>query len=245
MSSKLRIASALLLVLATLKVMSNAMAALANQWAWYLLKGLLLVLVLGMVGVHLWRGRQWAYTSALVCSAGLAAILVLYDVASASVWGREGWRALEYVFSYLPAGLLAGAFALLALDRTFPGARRRAATFVAVALGLELVLMALIARFGVGGFSGSWYQTVLGLTQIPGANLLSQLGMCCGYENETIISDVIDPHWGGITRHGIPTLVAANTVGMLAVFATARSFLMRVRHVRGPAAHAATSVVRG
>ncbi|HEV3051782.1 MAG TPA: hypothetical protein VGX50_15860 [Longimicrobium sp.] len=251
MSSKIRIASGLLLAYPALTVIANSWAALVDQWPGHLLDGLLLVLVLSVVGVHLRRGREWAYTSALVCSGGFAVIMVLYELAIASLWGREAWAdwpTFGYAFHYAPLMLFASSFALLALDSTLPGARRRAVTFAAVALGMELVLMALIARFGIGSVFGprSWNQLALGLSQVPGEILLSQMRMCCGYSNHTIISDWIDPHWGGITRQGIPTLVAANTVGLVGVLAIARSLLMRVRHVRGPAhAAAAAPAARG
>jgi hypothetical protein len=233
-----RLAAALLLVYPALMLVSSARWAIEYRNISYLGDHLPLVLFLATVGVQLWRGRRWAYTAALVCSAVLPLILVLYTVAVAYVWGSEAWEGaspLLLMIGFVPVAAIAAAFALLVRDPSFTGQRRRALTLLAAALGVELVLMALIARFGVGGFSGYWYQTVLGLTQVPGEIILTQMGMCCGYENETIISDVIGPHWGAITQQGIPVLVAANALGLVPLLSLIRALLARRSGVRGAA----------
>jgi hypothetical protein len=230
MPSPLRTAAGLLLVYPALILTFNVAAAVQYRSAAYLLNGAVITVLLSVTGLYLWRRRGWAYATALVCSAGLAALLVLYMAASAYVWGGEMWKGMTLprdALVVLPVAAPAAAFALLVRDDTFPGVRRRVLLLAAAALAIELLLMALIAVFGVGGFSGDWYQDVLRLSQMPGETILDGMGMCCGYENETIISDVIDPHWGGITRHGMPTLVAANTLGVMPVLALIRGLLVR------------------
>lgn len=250
MRSPLRIAAALLLAYPTLMLVGKAVFIFHNGWSVYYLHGLPLVLFVAAVGVSLWRGRRWAYSTALFCTAGLALLLVLYKVAMAFVWGSqasEGMTIFLWVLAFLPEASAAIAFALLVRDGTFAWDRSRALTLMAAALAAEAALMGLIAWLGVGGMGGphSWYQLALGLSQAPGEVLLTQMGMCCGYENETIISDVIDPHWGGITRNGIPVLVVANALGLAAVFAAARALLLRVRQHRRPSRDTAASAVSG
>lgn len=220
MTSRTRLAAGLLLVLPALILGGNVLAAVEDRWAGYLLTGLPLAAVLVVVGVQLWRGRAWAGPAALIASAGFALVFVLYQVALAHIWGWDSWEGTSpaaYVHELLPIVTCAAAFALLAADASLGNARRRALALALTALAMEIGLMALIARFGVGGMlgGGRWYQELLGYTQIPGEIILGQLGMCCGYENETIISDFFDMHWGGITRHGIPTLVVANALGLV------------------------------
>lgn len=230
-----RLAAGLLLVYPGLILAGVMLAAIEYRQVVYLLEHLPLVLLLAAVAVQLRRGRRWAYATALVCSVMLALILVLYEVAVVSIWGGEVWEGaslLGLILSRLPLVTLLAAFVLLVREPTFAEPRRRALTLLAAALGIELVLMALIARFGIGGFSGYWYQEALGLSQLPGEIVLTQMGMCCGYENETLISDVIGPHWGGITRQGIPALVAANALGMLPLLALGRALLTRGIRVR-------------
>lgn len=235
--SPTRLAAALVLVYPALILTRNARAALQYGWPGYLVDGLLLVVFLIAVCVSLWRGRRWAYTSALVCSGALAAILVLYEVAVWWVWRAEtwdGWSPIDHVLHFLRFAALAAAFVLLVRDTRFAGPRRRALTLFVAALGVELVLMGLIAWLGVGSFFGSrpWYQILLDVSQSPGGTILTQMGMCCGYENETIISDVIRPHWGTITRHGIPALVTANALGLVPLLYLVRSRLIRGSHSR-------------
>lgn len=228
MTTPIRLASLLLLVYPALILAGSVRAALEYDYAGSLLSRLLLVIFLLLVSIHLWRGRPWAYTAALVSSAGLGVVLVLYDVAVARLWGREAWEGFsvaDHILDFLPAVACLAAFGVLLRADGFAQARRRALAVGLGALGVELVLMALIARLGVGSFFGSrpWYQLGLDLSQLPGEIILTQMGMCCGYENETLISDWIDPHWGGITRHGIPALVAANALGLFPVLGFLRA----------------------
>jgi hypothetical protein len=234
MRSPIRLAAALLLIYPALMLVGRVAGIIYNGWSAYLLLGLPLVLSVAIVGVSLWRGRRWAYPAALVFSAGLGLILVLYKAALSFVWGAEAWEDMSiilWVLAFLPEAALACAFILLIRAEAFTAERRRALTLLAVMFAVEVVLMALMARFGTGGWPGSglWYQRALRETQMPGELILSQMGLCCGYENETIISDVVQPHWGTITRQGIPTLVVANTLGLAVVYAVACSLLMRLR----------------
>lgn len=235
MSSKIRIASGLLLVYPAVSVFGSVRAAVVNEWPGYLMDGLLLAIYVVVVSLYLWRGRRWAYTSALICSAGLAITMVLYELVIASLWGREAWEEWspsDYAFHYLPFVVLIAVSALLVRHEAFAGARRRALTLVGVALAAELVLIALITRYGIGSlFAGqALHQVALDVSQLPGSALLVQMGMCCGYENHTIISDALDPHWGGITMQGLPVLIVANTLGLVPLVVMARSLRKRLRH---------------
>lgn len=239
-----RLAAGLLLVYPALILVGNARAAIEYRWIPYVLEHLPLVLFLIAVSVYLWRGRRWAYTAALTCSAALTAILLLYE---AVVWRLyrnemwEGWSLVDRVLHFLPFAALLAAFVLLVRAQDFGAARGRALGLWTAALAMELVLMALIARFGVGGLFGGnpWYQDALSFSQAPGTIILIQMGMCCGYENHTIISDAFDLHWGGITRHGIPVLVAANALGLVPLLSLIRARLLRRSGTRGAAPAAA------
>ncbi|WP_420124873.1 hypothetical protein [Longimicrobium sp.] len=240
MPPPIRLAAGLLLVYPALILVVNVRAAVLGRTPHYLLEGLLLALFLIAVGVYLWRGRRWAYAAALVCSAALAAILVLYEavvwrLAGDEMW--EGWTRAEQVLHFVPVAALLAAFALLVREPDFGAARRRTLGVWAAAFAVELVLMALIARFGVGSpFGGNpWFQDVLSFSQVPGEMILTQMGMCCGYANHTIISDWFTPHWGGITRDGIPVLVTANALGLVPLFSLIRAALARRSRARGAA----------
>jgi hypothetical protein len=227
-----RPAAVLLLVYPALMLSYSVRWAVEERDLSYLGEHRLLVPFLIAVGVYLWRGRPWAYTAALICSAALAAILVLYEAVVWRLYGEEmweGWSRIDQVLHFIPVAALAAAFVLLVRAQDFGSARRRALGLVAAALAVEVVLMALIARFGVGGFFGEkpWYQDALSFSQIPGEIILSQMGMCCGYENHTIISDAFDSHWGGITLSGIPVLVTANALGLVPLLALVRYVLLR------------------
>jgi hypothetical protein len=220
MTSRTRLASGLLLVPPALILLGNVLAALEDRWAGDLLTGLPLAVFLIVVGVHLWRGSPWTGPVALVASGGIVLLFLLYHVAAAQVWGWESWAKAPvpaYLLEFLPPIACAAAFALLVSDASLGDARRRALALSLAALAIEIGLMALIAVLGIGSVFGgrAWYHLVLGYTQLPGEMILGQMGMCCGYENETIISDWVDLHWGGITRHGIPTLVVANALGLV------------------------------
>lgn len=227
-----RFAAALLLVYPALILIGNVRAFARYGYGWDLAGRLPLVCFLALTSFFLWRGGRRAYATALIASGGLASILVLYDLAVAQAWGREAWKdfsAFDYVLDFLPFVAFGAAFVLLVRDATFGGVRRWALMMSMMALAVELVLMALIATFGVGSpFAGqSWYQSALDVSQAPGSFILVRLGMCCGYENHTIISDWSDPHWGGITMNGIPALVAANALGLVPILVCARSALRR------------------
>lgn len=238
MPTPTRLAAGLLLVYPALMLAYGARWAIEERDISYLGEHRLLVLFLIAVSVYLWRGRRWAYTSALICSAVLTAILVLYEAVVWRLYGNEmweGWSRIDQVLHFIPFATMLAAFVLLVRAQDFGGARRRALGLLAVALATELVLMALIARFGVGGFFGEkpWYQDALSLSQLPGEIILTQMGMCCGYENHTIISDYFDLHWGGITQEGIPVLVAANALGLVPLLSLVRAALVRRSGARG------------
>jgi hypothetical protein len=232
-----RVAAGLLLAYPALLLTYDAVAAVQLGSPGFLARALPLKLVLIAVGVYLWRGRPWAHEAALVCSGALAAILVLYQVAVWWVWGAEmweGWDLILLVLEIFPLVALAAAFVLLTRDRRTPTVRFRVLAWLGAALLVELVLMALIARYGFGGWNhGPWYHRALGRSQTPGVTILVQMGLCCGIQNHTVISDAIDPHWGPITLYGLPVLITANTLGLVAILAIARSILVPLRHLRG------------
>jgi hypothetical protein len=237
-----RLAACLLLTYPALRLAYHAIGAVELDSPGFLTNGLALELVLIAVGAGLWRGRPWAHAAALVYSGALAAILVLYEVAVWWIWRGErweGWALLQLVLHLFPITLLTAAFVLLVRETSASAARYRVVALVAAALAMELVLVALIARFGVHGWiNGPWYQRALGQSQMPAVTILVQMGLCCGIQNHTVISDGIDPHWGPITVHGLPVLIAANTLGLVAILAAARSLFAGLRHLGGFGARA-------
>ncbi|HEU4882474.1 MAG TPA: hypothetical protein VFT45_09525 [Longimicrobium sp.] len=241
--SPTRAAAGLLLAYPALLLTYHAIGAVQLRSPGFLAGALPLELVLIAVGVHLWRGRPWAHEAALVCSGALAAILVLYQGAVWWVWRGEmweGWDLIQLVLEIFPIVALAAAFVMLARDTSMPAARYRLLALVAAALIVELVLVALIARYGVDGWiGGPWHQRALGRSQTPAVMILVQMGLCCGIQNHTVISDAIDPHWGPITLYGLPVLIAANTLGFVAIFAIARSILARLGQLCGRVARPA------
>ncbi|HEY7768355.1 hypothetical protein [Longimicrobium sp.] len=188
-----------------------------------LLDGLIRMVLATVIVVALLRGWKWGYPAALVFSAAIAAVML---TVYASVWVLDGdppWRGdTPMAFTYQISGpLIAGAAFILLLHRrrisgVYPDARLRSlARRTGVAFAVEVVLMTSIAIWGFGGWQAEWYRDVLAATQAPGIALLTDMGLCCGYFNSLVISDVWGPHWNGLTRVGIPILVVANTVGLL------------------------------
>lgn len=108
------------------------------------------------------------------------------------------------------------------------------------ALLLELALATLIAVFGFGafGFDEAWYHALLPATQLPGIWLLTELGLCCGFANGLVISDVILNRYGGLTPVGVPLLFGAN-VGVLSLLLT----LARLASLRWRSRSAAASAL--
>ena len=92
------------------------------------------------------------------------------------------------------------------------------------ALIAEMVLAVLVAIFGFGGsvMDTRWYELVLPTTQAPGIALLATLGLCCGFRNGLVISDVIVGRWGGLTTAGMPILFVANTLMFAAILLVGR-----------------------
>jgi hypothetical protein len=195
---------------------------------------LLMLLFLAPAIVGLRRGMGWAHGAALAISLGLAVIIVVYGFLTVAAFtlGAAGWIGPEpwylEVGPHIALELLAGAacgaaFALLLRDGAHVVVRRRVLAAVLLAFCAEVVLMALIFRFGVGAhffFGGRTLpQGLLNLSQAPGHFILSSVMGISGY-----LSDWGDPQRGGITLDNMPLLIAANTFGLLplTVFLLAR-----------------------
>lgn len=188
---------------------------------------LLLLLFLAPTIAGLWRGKRSAYGAALALSLGLTVIIVALNVLTVLTFsmGAGGWIGPEpwYVVlgPYIALELLAAAacgaaFVLLRRDSANVDVRRRVLTAVLLAFCVQVVLMALIFRFGVGShsfFGGRTLpQALLNLSQEPGHFILSSVMGISGY-----LSDWGDPWRGGITLDNMPLLIAANTFGLLPI----------------------------
>lgn len=206
-----------------------------------LLEGPLSLILATLIAIALLRGWRWGYPAALVFSAAITAVML---TVYASVWILDGdppWRGdTPMAFAYQVSGpLIAGAaFALLLRRRrisgVYPDARLRSVMRLSgVAFAVEVVLMTSIAIWGFGGWQSEWYQDVLAMTQSPGIALLTDMGLCCGYYNGLVITDVWGPHWNGLTQVGIPILVVANTPGLLVLGRLIRSGVRRIGRAAG------------
>ena len=82
-------------------------------------------------------------------------------------------------------------------------------------IAAQATLWLLIGLLGFG--DERWYHVALGVTQLPGVILLSEIGWCCGIGGGFVISDVIVNRWGGLTAAGAPVL-ALTTLCILLVF---------------------------
>lgn len=179
--------------------------------------------------------QRWAHTLALSLSTLSAGVLGLLLVDSTYTQAITYWPTVDRV--QILISIFAGGAAILLL--LLPGSRAAlpktpsdwSTIPVAVScLAAGIVLMGLITVFGLGGlFSREWYQVALYSTQLPGIALLRQMGLCCGYDNPAVISDVVDLHWGGLTRIGIPILILSNAIGILLLTLLTRSVWHRLR----------------
>lgn len=219
----LRLPALVLLGYPVWELAGNAYYAVSWSEPYRLLNGLIRIVLGTLVVVALLRGWRWGYPAALVFSAAMAGVML---TVYASVWVLDGdppWRWDTPVsFTHNVMGLLlAGAALVLLLRRrqipgVYPNARLRSlGRRTGVAFAGEAALMISIAIWGFGGWQSEWYQDVLAMTQLPGIALLTDMGLCCGYYNGLVITDVWGPHWNGLTRRGIPILVVANTAGLL------------------------------
>jgi hypothetical protein len=222
-ANPLRSPALVLLCYLVWEVAGNAYYAVSWSHPPALLDGLIRMVLATLIVVALRRGWKWGFPAALVFSAAIAAVML---TVYASVWILDGdppWRGdTPMAFAYQVSGtLIAGATFMLLLGRrrisgVYPDPRVRSlARRTGVAFAAEVALMISIAIWGFGGWQSEWYQDVLAATQSPGIALLTDMGLCCGYDNGLVISDWVGPHWNGLTPAGIPILVVANTVGLL------------------------------
>lgn len=95
----------------------------------------------------------------------------------------------------------------------------RTAGQVAIGVVLAEVLLLLgIAVLGYPGFGEApRYQEALRASQQPGILLLQAVGLCCGYANSLVLTDVLGPHWGALEPDGPPYLAAANSLALSAM----------------------------
>jgi hypothetical protein len=195
---------------------------------------LLMLLFVAPVIVGLRRGKKWAHGAGLAISLGAAVILVVSNFLTVAAFtrGAAGWIGPEpwyrvlgphIALELLAAAACGAAFVLLFRDRVHAEVHRRVLAALLLAFCVEVVLMALIFRFGVGShffFGGRTLpQALLNLSQEPGHFILSSVMGISGY-----LSDWGDPQRGGITLDNMPLLIAANTFGLLplTVFLLAR-----------------------
>jgi hypothetical protein len=222
-SNPLRLPALVLLCYPVWKLAGNAYYANLYSHSYPLRDGLIRILLATLIVIALLRGWKWGYPAALVFSAAIAAVML---TVFASVWILDGyspWRGdtpLAFAYGVSSPLINASAFVLLLRRRRISGvysdARLRSlARRTGVAFAVEVALMISIAIWGFGGWQSEWYQDALAATQTPGIALLTDMGLCCGYFNSLVISDVWAPHWNGLRRVGIPILVVANTAGLL------------------------------
>jgi hypothetical protein len=174
--------------------------------------------------IGVWHGTRWAHALALVLGPATAVILVLATAGAIHpedfrAWPAEHLARLVLVPASVAIALTAAAIMLrrsgriTAMDDGSPrGVVQKAAL---AAFGIELVLMLAIVVLGVGRLDERWYQMALMVTQLPGVILLTAMRLCCGVANELVLTDAMDPHWGGLTAIGIPILTVANALGLL------------------------------
>ena len=220
----LRLPTLVLLCYPVWELAGNVYHAITWKAPHQLLDGLIRMVLATVIVIALLRGWKWGYPAALVFSCAIASVML---TVYASVWILDGdppWRGNTPMgFAYQVAGpLIAGAAFVLLLRRrrisgVYPDARLRSLVrLTGVAFVVEAALMISIAIWGFGGWwQSEWYQDVLAMTQSPGVALLTDMGLCCGYFNGLVITDVMGPHWNGLTQVGIPILVVANTAGLL------------------------------
>ena len=97
---------------------------------------------------------------------------------------------------------------------------------LSVGAAIEATLLACIAYFGLGGFEQSRIQLALLISQFPAVAVLTSMGWCCGVGGGLVFTDAIDPHWGGLTRFGIPILFVTNTGIFALVLLAAQTLVM-------------------
>ena len=180
--------------------------------------------VVSGVAVGLWMNEKRLAPFAIVVGAVVGTIEVLGNAVSIP-------EAIRYVrhdelmdadvdFSlYLAAQIVVlagGACALaaaisLAIRYSRAAAMRPLRRLLGVAVAIEATLLACIAYFGLGGFEQSNTQLALLISQLPATTVLVLMGWCCGVNGGLVFTDVIDPHWGGLTPIGIPILFVTNS----------------------------------
>ena len=242
----LRLPAFVLLCYPAQKLAGNVYYALEWDDAHTLTDGLLLMVLPAVIAVGLMRRKAWAYLAALVFSGAIAAVMLTVYASVLLIDGDAPWHGdTPFSFAYSITGPTAAAAAftlLLRARHACPEPRLRSlARSTAVVFGVESVLMVLIAIFGFGAWEAEWYQEALGFTQVPGTVLLAHMGLCCGYYNGLVITDVWGPHWGGLRMAGIPILMVANTAGLLVLARLLQAGWLRARHRRAGAIHPAAS----
>ena len=100
----------------------------------------------------------------------------------------------------------------------------------------EVLCALLIALFGFGSASAndeSWYHLLLPATQLPAILALSSVGLCCGFGNGLLISDLISNRWGGLTAVGAPVIFVVNLGLLTGLLAAAHYWRARARRASG------------
>ena len=100
----------------------------------------------------------------------------------------------------------------------------------------EVLCALLIAVFGFGSsraLDESWYHMLLPATQMPAILVLSSIGLCCGFGNGLLISDLISNRWGGLTAVGAPVIFIVNLGLLTCSLAAAHYWRARARRTSG------------
>ena len=195
---------------------------------WSMEQAVVATIVFG-VAVGLWINERRFAPFAIVAGAVVGTIEVLGNAVSIPeaigyVRRDEMMDADVDFYLYLAAHtvvLAVGACALaaaisLAIQYSRAAAMRPLRRVLGVAAVIEAALLACIAYFGLGSFEQSKIQTALLISQLPAAAVLSPMGWCCGVNGGLVFTDAVDPHWGGLTRIGIPILFVTNS-GVIAL----------------------------
>jgi hypothetical protein len=207
-------------------------------------------------GLAAWTVRRAEARTAspiLLLATGVGTIELLGNTASIPEALSFAWEAaapadlgLAGYLAGAVCGLVAGACALAAaecLAARMPRSERRVlGRVVAPVAVLQAVVFLMIAGFGLGSLGTRAFQAFLLLTQLPAITLLRQMGWCCGVSGGLVLTDVIDPHWGGLTAIGIPILFIVNTTAVAAVLMLGRSAWTLLLEHRGARARPPVSV---
>ena len=187
-----------------------------------------------VLGVALWRRSpvvHWLGILAAITwlvAAGIRWAMTFRELnaVSATVW------PFDQLILGAGAALAAAALSLWLWDRSADdgtlSTARAARRVVVGTVAVEAVLAVAILTFGFApdfGNNEPWYRVVVGLAHVPGIMALASLDQCCGFAGGVVLSDAVDPFWGGLYLEGLPILALMNATvvaGLIVLMTAAR-----------------------